>query len=104
MKKNVKKTNIKGVSGKERIAVFRSNKNIFAQIIDDTNGITLVSSSSLKLKNGQNVEGAKIVGKELAEKAKSKKIKKVVFDRGRYRYLGRVKAFAEAAREGGLEF
>ena len=89
-----------------RLNVFRSNNEIFAQIIDDTNGNTLVSSSSveLKIKNGSNIEGASLVGKDIAEKTKNKKIKTVVFDRGGYLYHGRVKALAEAARENGLEF
>ena len=89
-----------------RLNVFRSNSQIFAQIIDDENGITLVSSSSveLKIKNGGNIEGATLVGKDIAEKAKKKNIEKVVFDRGGYLYHGRVKALAEAARENGLEF
>ncbi|MGM9834922.1 MAG: 50S ribosomal protein L18 [Bacilli bacterium] len=89
-----------------RLNVFRSNNEIFAQIIDDEKGVTLVSSSSveLKIKNGSNIEGASIVGKDLAEKASKKKIKKVVFDRGGYLYHGRVKALAEAARANGLEF
>ena len=99
-----KRTNIKGINGRYRISVFRSNKNIFAQIIDDEKKHTLVAASSLKMKNGSNVEAAKQVGKELAEKAKAHHIVKVVFDRGRYLYLGRIKALAEAARANGLEF
>ena len=89
-----------------RLNVFRSNSNIFASLIDDESGNTIVSSSSLslKLKNGSNVEAAKVVGKDLAEKAKAKKIKKVVFDRGGYLYHGRVQALADACREAGLEF
>ena len=91
-----------------RLNVFRSNGNIFAQIIDDKAGNTLVSASSidkeLNLKNGGNIEAAKEVGKLLAERAKKLKIKKVVFDRGGYLYHGRVQALAEAARENGLEF
>ena len=89
-----------------RLNVFRSNGNIFAQIIDDEKQITLVSSSSveLKLNNGGNIEGAKLVGKDIAQKAKKKNITKVVFDRGGYLYHGRVEALAEAARENGLEF
>ena len=89
-----------------RLNVFRSNSNIFASLIDDVNGNTLVSSSSLTLniKNGSNIEAAKVVGKDLAEKAKAKKIKKVVFDRGGYLYHGRVQALADACREAGLEF
>ena len=97
---------VSGTKEVPRLNVFRSNTNIFAQIIDDTQGNTLVSSSSveLKLKNGGNAEGAKLVGKDIAEKAKKAKIKKVVFDRGGYLYHGRVQALAEAARENGLEF
>ena len=97
---------ISGTTLVPRLNVFRSNSQIFAQIIDDENGTTLVSSSSveLKIKNGGNAEGAKLVGKDIAEKAKAKNIEKVVFDRGRYLYHGRVKALAEAARENGLEF
>jgi large subunit ribosomal protein L18 len=97
---------VSGTSEMPRLNVFRSNENIFAQIIDDTKGNTLVSSSSveLKIKNGGNVEAAKLVGKDIAEKAKKAKIKKVVFDRGGYLYHGRVEALAEAARENGLEF
>ena len=89
-----------------RLNVFRSNSQIFAQIINDETGSTLVSSSSvaLKIKNGGNIEGAKLVGKDIAEKAKKAKISKVVFDRGGYQYHGRVQALADAARENGLEF
>jgi large subunit ribosomal protein L18 len=89
-----------------RLNVFRSNTNIFVQLIDDVKGVTLASSSSveLKLKNGGNVEGARLVGKDIAEKAKKLKIKNVVFDRGGYLYHGRVEALADAARENGLEF
>ena len=101
----VRKT-IVGTNECPRLDVFRSNKAIYAQIIDDDNATTLVSSSSiiLKLANGGNVEAAKAVGKDLAEKCKKAKIKKVVFDRGGYQYHGRVAALAEAAREAGLEF
>lgn len=97
---------INGTSECPRLNVFRSNSNIFAQIIDDEKQITLVSSSSveLKLNNGGNIEGAKLVGKDIAKKAKKKNITKVVFDRGGYLYHGRVEALAEAARENGLEF
>ncbi len=97
---------ISGTAECPRLNVFRSNTQIFAQIIDDVKGVTLVSSSSveLKIKNGGNVEGAKAVGKDIAEKAKKAKINKVVFDRGGYLYHGRVQALAEAARENGLEF
>ncbi len=97
---------LSGTAECPRLNVFRSNSNIFAQIIDDEKGTTLVSSSSqsLKIKNGGNVEGAKLVGKDIAEKAKKAGITKVVFDRGGYLYQGRVEALADAARENGLEF
>ena len=101
----VRKT-ISGTKECPRLNVFRSNNQIFVQVIDDVTGTTLVSSSSveLKIKNGGNVEGAKAVGKDIAEKCKKAKIKKVVFDRGGYLFHGRVAALAEAARENGLEF
>ncbi len=97
---------VKGTASMPRLVVFRSNKNIEAQIIDDIKGVTLASSSSsaLKLANGGNVEAAKQVGADLAKKALTKKITKVVFDRGGYEYHGRVAALADAAREGGLQF
>ena len=103
----IRKTLI-GTSAIPRLCVFRSNTGIYAQIIDDESRTTLVSASSLdkdlKIKNGSNVEAAKVVGKSIAEKATKAKITKVVFDRGGYLYHGRVKALAEAARENGLEF
>ena len=97
---------ISGTAETPRLCVYRSNKNIEAQLIDDVKGITLVSSSSmsLKLENGSNIEAAAKVGKDIAEKAVAKGLKKVVFDRSGYIYHGRVKALAEAAREAGLEF
>ena len=99
---------LSGTSETPRLNVFRSNSNIFAQIIDDTKGVTLVSASSidkeLKLENGGNVIAAKKVGELIAKRAKKAKIKNVVFDRGGYLYHGRVKALAEAARENCLEF
>ena len=100
--------NLSGTSERPRLCVFRSNANIEARIIDDVKGVTLVSASSLEkelnLKNGGNVEAAKVIGAEIAKRAKKAKINTVVFDRGGYLYHGRVKALAEAAREGGLEF
>ena len=103
----IRKT-IMGTSAVPRLCVFRSNTGIYAQIIDDETRTTLVSASSLdkdlKIKNGGNVEAAKVVGKSIAEKAKKAKITKVVFDRGGYLYHGRVAALADAARENGLEF
>ena len=99
---------ISGTNEIPRLNVFRSNQNIFAQIIDDVNAVTLVSASSidkeLKLENGGNIEAAAKVGELLAKRAKKAKITKVAFDRGGYQYHGRVKALAEAARENGLEF
>ena len=102
--KRVRKT-ISGTPEMPRLNVFRSNKEIYVQVIDDTNGVTLASSSSKVLKvNGGNIEGAKLVGKDIAEKCKKAKIERVVFDRGGYLYHGRVAALADAARENGLEF
>ena len=99
---------VSGTTSIPRLNVFRSNNNIFAQIIDDEASKTLVSASSidkeLKLENGGNVDAAVKVGELLAKRAKKAKISKVVFDRGGYLYHGRVKALADAARENGLEF
>jgi large subunit ribosomal protein L18 len=95
---------------RKRLSVFRSSKHIYAQVIDDDAGITLAAASSVEkatresLKSGASVDAAKAVGKLIAERAKEKGIKDVVFDRGGYLYHGRVKALAEAAREGGLNF
>lgn len=100
------RSKVSGTESTPRLSVFRSAKHIHAQIIDDVAGETLVSVStvSLKEKNGGNVEAAKKVGTEIANLAKKKKITNVVFDRGGYIYHGRIKALAEAAREAGLEF
>jgi large subunit ribosomal protein L18 len=99
---------ISGTPQMPRLNVFRSAKHIEAQLIDDVNQVTLVSASSkendLNVQNGGNIEGAKLVGKLIAERAQVKGFKKVVFDRAGYLYHGRVKAMAEAAREAGLEF
>ena len=102
---------LKGAAnGRPRLSVFRSSKQIYAQIIDDDRGHTVASASSIekdargKLKTGANVEAAKEVGRMLAERAVQAGVKQVVFDRGSYLYHGRVKALADAAREGGLEF
>lgn len=103
-KKHVRKR-LSGTPGQPRLTVYRSLKHIYAQVIDDSAGATLAASSSLALKiPGGNIEGAKVVGKDLAEKAAAKQIKKVCFDRNGYLYHGRVKALADAAREAGLEF
>ncbi|ACB95010.1 50S ribosomal protein L18 [Beijerinckia indica] len=96
--------------GKPRLSVFRSSKQIYCQIIDDGEGKTLVAASSLEkanregLKTGATVEAAKIIGKLIAERAVQAGIKDVIFDRGAYMYHGRVKALADGAREGGLNF
>ena len=95
---------------RKRLSVYRSSKHIYAQLIDDDQGVTLASASSIEKttresqKTGASVEAAKAVGKLIAERAKQKGIKDVVFDRGGYLYHGRVRALAEAAREGGLNF
>ncbi|MBZ5727007.1 MAG: 50S ribosomal protein L18 [Acidobacteriia bacterium] len=98
---------LRGTPERPRLAVFRSVAHIYAQVIDDTGGRTLASASSVdkgaKTKGG-NVAAAKAIGKLVAERAKEKGIKSVVFDRGGYQYHGRVKALADAARQGGLEF
>ena len=100
------RSKISGTPEMPRLCLYRSNKNIEAQIIDDVNGVTLVASSSmsLKLENGSNIEAAAFVGKDIAQKALAKKINTIVFDRSGYIYHGRVKALAEAAREAGLKF
>jgi large subunit ribosomal protein L18 len=103
--------NVRRAAGsRARLSVFRSSKHIYAQVIDDAHGLTVASASSLEkdmrgsLKTGANIEAAKAVGKRLAERAAAKGVKEVVFDRGGYLYHGRVKALADAAREGGLSF
>ena len=98
---------LSGTPERPRLAVFRSVAHIYAQVIDDTAGKTLVSASSVDKggkTNGGNVAAAKTIGKLVAERAKEKGIKSVVFDRGGYQYHGRIKALADAAREAGLEF
>jgi large subunit ribosomal protein L18 len=98
---------VAGTQERPRLAVFRSLNHIYAQVIDDAQGHTLVAAASTEKdlrKTGGNVAGAKQIGKLLAERAKEKGITKVVFDRGGYLYHGRVKALADAAREAGLEF
>ena len=102
--KKIRRT-LSGNENTPRLCVYRSNAAIYAQLIDDVKGVKLASSSSLELKiKNNNLEAAKAVGKDIAEKAKKAKIKEVVFDRGGYLYHGRVKALADAARENGLEF
>jgi large subunit ribosomal protein L18 len=100
------RSRVHGTEQRPRLAVFRSVKHIYAQVIDDAKGHTVVAASSAEKNgaNGGNVAGAKSIGKLVAERAKEKGIKLVVFDRGGYLYHGRVKALADAAREAGLEF
>ena len=101
---------VTGTPERPRLSVFRSTAEIYAQLIDDQAGKTLVSASSIdhelrvKLDGMKKVEQARLVGKMVAERAREKGIQQVVFDRGGFRYIGRVKALADAAREGGLEF
>ncbi|AIE58658.1 50S ribosomal protein L18 [Bacillus methanolicus] len=102
------RSKLSGTAARPRLNVFRSNKHIYAQLIDDVNGVTLASASTLdkdlNLESTGNVEAAQKVGELVAKRAIEKGIKSVVFDRGGYLYHGRVKALAEAARENGLEF
>ncbi len=97
---------ISGTREIPRLSVFRSNKDMFVQLIDDIKGETLASAGGkdIKEKNKTKLETASLIGKLIAEKASKIKIKKIVFDRGGYKYHGRVKAIADGAREGGLEF
>ena len=95
---------LRGTSERPRLAVFRSLAHTYAQVIDDTAGVTVAAASTSGTTTGGNVAAATKIGKEIAQKAIEKGIKKGVFDRGGYLYHGRVKALAEAAREAGLEF
>jgi large subunit ribosomal protein L18 len=107
---SVRRSVKRAANGRLRLSVFRSSKHIYAQVIDDTKGTTLASASSLEkpmrgsLKTGANIDAAKAVGKLVAQRAREKGIEAVVFDRGSYLYHGRIKALADAAREGGLRF
>ena len=110
-RKKRSRTNLaKSSGGRPRLSVFRSGKHIYAQVIDDGKGVTLAAASSTdkglrgKLKNGADTDAAKAVGTLVAERALAAGISEVVFDRGGYRYHGRVKALADCAREGGLSF
>ena len=109
-KARVRRAIRKAANGRPRLSVFRSSKQIYAQVIDDERGTTLAAASSLekdmrgKLKSGGNVDAAKEVGRLIAERASAAGVTSVVFDRSGYLYHGRVKALADAAREGGLEF
>jgi large subunit ribosomal protein L18 len=101
---------IKGTRERPRLSVYRSNENIYAQIIDDTTSTTLVSCSTLDceilidIRNGRTCYASRLMGQKLAELSLEKNIKKIVFDRGRYIYHGRIKALADGARAGGLDF
>jgi large subunit ribosomal protein L18 len=109
-KARVRRTLRAAANGRPRLSVFRSSKHIYAQIIDDAKGETIVAASSLEkdlrgsLKTGADIEAAKAIGKLLAERAVSKGVKDILFDRGGYLFHGRVKALADAAREAGLNF
>ncbi len=109
-KARVRRAIKKAANGRPRLSVFRSSKQIYAQVIDDERGVTVVSASTIekdikgKLKTGATVEAAKEVGKLLAERATAAGVKQVIFDRSGYLYHGRVKALADAARESGLDF
>lgn len=105
LRKGRVRARVAGSTARPRLAIFRSNSQIYAQVIDDATSKTVASSSSLNLKaNGNKTEQAIAVGKSVAEQAISKGVKAVVFDRGGYKYHGRVKALADAAREAGLQF
>lgn len=98
---------VSGTAVRPRLSIFRSNKYVYAQIIDDEKGVTLVSASDLGTKSVKakgKLEASKMIGEEIAKRAKDKKISKVVFDRSGYLYAGRVKQIAEGARRGGLDF
>ena len=109
-KAQVRRAIRRAASGRARLSVFRSSKHIYAQVIDDARGYTIAAASSLekdtrgKLKTGANVEAAAEVGRLIAQRATEAGVSKVVFDRGGFQYHGRVKALADAAREGGLNF
>ena len=107
-KASVRRTVKAAASGRKRLSVHRSSKHIYAQVIDDLKGATVAAASSLekdmRAKTGANIDAAKAVGKLVAQRAVEKGVKDVVFDRGGYRYHGRIKALADAAREGGLKF
>jgi large subunit ribosomal protein L18 len=109
-KARVRRAIRKAANGRPRLSVFRSSKQIYAQVIDDERGVTLASASTLDkglrgaLKTGATVDAAKEVGRLVAERATQAGVKQVIFDRSGYLYHGRVKALADAAREGGLDF
>ena len=110
LKRESLRGSIKGTEDRPRLSVYRSNENIYAQIIDDTTSQTLVSCSTLdrgillETRNGRTCDASRIMGEKLAELSLKKNITKIVFDRGSYIYHGRIKALADGARAGGLQF
>lgn len=95
---------VAGTADRPRLSVFKSNKDVYVQLIDDTKGITLIASNSLKIKDKTMLEKAKVIGLDIAKLAQTKSVSKVVFDRAGYLYTGVIKTLADSAREGGLEF
>lgn len=104
VRKNRIRSKVFGTAERPRLSIFKSNKYIYAEVINDDLGLTIAESSSMKLDGKTKANQAEMVGKDIAEKAKAKKISKVVFDRGGYIYTGRVRALADSARSAGLEF
>ena len=110
LKREILRGRIQGTSKRPRLSVYRSNENIYAQIIDDTSSKTLLACSTLDrsiklaLANGRTCDASRLIGEKLAELSLKKNIKKIVFDRGPYLYHGRIKALADGARAGGLQF
>jgi large subunit ribosomal protein L18 len=110
LKREALRGQIKGTLERPRLSVYRSNENIYAQIIDDTNSKTLLACSTLdrsiklNIANGRTCDASRLIGEKLAELSLKKNIKKIVFDRGPYLYHGRIKALADGARAGGLQF
>ena len=104
VRKNRVRAKISGTAQRPRLSVYRSNAHIYGQLIDDEKGVTICSICDKDFKDGTNVEKSTKAGKSIAELAQKSKIKKIVFDRNGYKYHGRIKAFADGAREGGLEF
>ena len=110
LKRETLRGRVKGTSERPRLSVYKSNENIYAQIIDDSNSISLIACSTLDrsiklaLSTGRTCNASRLIGEKLAELSLKKNIKKIVFDRGPYLYHGRIKALAEGARAGGLQF
>jgi large subunit ribosomal protein L18 len=98
------RSRVSGTADRPRLCVYRSNKNIYAQLIDDVNNVVIAESSDIKEKSGTKAERAEKIGQEIAKKATDKKITKVVFDRNGFNYTGRVQRLADSARKAGLEF